>query len=260
MKEKPAQPLFPNLGLFYHPFMNLILLHEDQAVGQGLYRLSGPAFTHVRDVHKASVGQTLKVGLIDGPMGVGEITQFGDDALTLKVQWTHEAPAALPCTLILALPRPKMMRRILETISTMGVKDLYLINTYKVDKSYWSTPFLNEDALQERLLMGLEQSKDTQLPKVHLRKRFKPFVEDELPGLCHGKRALVAHPYEASALSSEDMALTPTVLAIGPEGGFIPYEVDKLQEAGMQSVHIGQRILRVETAIPALLSRLFSLI
>ncbi|MDB2481016.1 16S rRNA (uracil(1498)-N(3))-methyltransferase, partial [Porticoccaceae bacterium] len=40
-------------------------------------------------------------------------------------------------------------------------------------------------------------------------------------------------------------------------GGFIPYEIDKLNQVGFESVHLGQRILRVENAVPALVSRLF---
>jgi RsmE family RNA methyltransferase len=140
----------------------------------------------------------------------------------------------------------------------MGVKEIYLINAYRVDKSYWSTPVLSESSIREHLILGLEQAGDTQLPKVHLRKRFKPFVEDELPSLVNNKRALIAHPYNATMCpepSDEE-----TLIAIGPEGGFIPYEVDLMQQQGVQAIHLGERILRVETAVPVLLSRLFPII
>lgn len=148
-----------------------------------------------------------------------------------------------------------MLKRTLQTVATMGVKELWLINSWRVDKSYWSSPLLTEAGLREQLLLGLEQAGDTQLPRVQLRKRFKPFVEDELPALTTARRALVAHPYDAQPCPPA--ADEPTLLAVGPEGGFIPYEVEKLAEAGLTPIHLGARILRVETAVPVLLARLF---
>jgi RsmE family RNA methyltransferase len=46
-------------------------------------------------------------------------------------------------------------------------------------------------------------------------------------------------------------------LVIGPEGGFIPFEIELLEKNGFQAVTLGPRILRVENAIPALAGRLF---
>lgn len=124
-----------------------------------------------------------------------------------------------------------------------------------MEKSFWQTPWLSDDNLRENLTLGLEQARDTVMPQVHIRKLFKPFVEDELPALLAGKRALVAHPgTEQPCPTHMDQ---PTALCIGPEGGFTPYEVGKLEEAGCDPVHLGPRILRVETAVPVLVSRLF---
>jgi 16S rRNA (uracil1498-N3)-methyltransferase len=103
--------------------------------------------------------------------------------------------------------------------------------------------------------LGLEQARDTRLPQVLLRKQFKPFVEDELPGLIKGTLALVAHP-EAKTPCPRDVKKSVT-LVVGPEGGFIPYEIEKLCALGFTPVHLGQRILRVETAVTVLVSSLF---
>ena len=153
------------------------------------------------------------------------------------------------------MPRPKMLKRIIQTATTMGVKKLYFLNAWKVEKSYWQSPWLNEEKIRENCIIGLEQAKDTVMPEVHIRKRFKPFVEDELPSLSEGSRKLLAHPGTDTPcpinISGE------TTLVIGPDGGFTPYEVEKLCEAGFDAVHLGERILRVETAVPVLLSRLF---
>jgi RsmE family RNA methyltransferase len=238
--------------------MNLILFTESDFCSTQHICLRDRRHKHIIEVHKAQPNSLLRVGQVNGHKGTGKVISIDDQQVTLHVSLSVPPPAALPLTLLLALPRPKMLKRILQTISTMGVKELYLLNSYRVDKSYWSTPLLSEDSIKEQLQLGLEQAGDTQMPCVHIRKRFKPFVEDELPSISLNTRGLVAHPYDA--ISCPEPAMDPTTLAIGPEGGFIPYEVEKLQQAGLTPFHVGERILRVETAIPAVISRIFPVI
>ena len=147
-----------------------------------------------------------------------------------------------------------MLKRTFQTLAAMGVKRIVLMNTYRVEKSYWQTPWLQPEAIREQLILGLEQARDTVLPEVILEKRFKPFVEDRLSAMGVGMRKLVAHPVSEQECPSH--LAEPVMLAIGPEGGFIPYEVERLLEYGFECVHLGSRILRVETAVPVLLSRL----
>lgn len=235
--------------------MNLLLLHNSDFIEDNLVHIHGRRREHMLSVHRISEGSRLKVGLVDGKMGHGTVTRVEPEGIRMEVILESEPPAPLPVTLILALPRPKMLKRVFQTIATMGVKELILLNSYRVEKSYWQTPFLQTEKIQEHLTLGLEQGVDTLMPKVSIEKRFKPFVEDRLPQLCHGKRALVAHPKKA--IPCPEATQEETVLVIGPEGGFIDYEIDKLNEAGCKTMHLGPRILRVETAVPALLSRLF---
>ena len=236
--------------------MNLILIYpEDFLNTDGLVQLTGRRLKHVLDVHRAGLGDTLCVGLAGGRIGVGTVTRIEASLLEMQVRFDREPPPALPVTVILALPRPKVLRRALRLLSCMGVKRIYFLNSFRVEKSYWQSPFLDQASMQEQLVLGLEQAKDTVLPEVTLRFLFKPFVEDELPGLVKGTRPLVAHP---SAVAPVPRGAPDAVtLAIGPEGGFIPYEVEKLVACGFQPVSMGNRILNVEAAVPALLSRLF---
>jgi 16S rRNA (uracil1498-N3)-methyltransferase len=236
--------------------MNLLLLKNSDFVSENLVELSGRRLKHLTEIHHAGVGDTLKAGRVNGKMGKATVLQINTQSAQLEVSLTEQPPAPLPLTLVLALPRPKMLRRIFQTIATMGVKQLYLVNTWRVEKSYWQTPWLENSAIEEQLLLGLEQGCDTQLPEVLIKKRFKPFVEDELSHIIANTQPLVAHP--SGGLPCPMGLNKPTTLAIGPEGGFIDYEVEKLQEVGFQSITLGNRILRVETAIPVLLSKLFS--
>lgn len=235
--------------------MNLALLFDEDFVATDRAVLRGRRLAHLQSVIKVVAGDTVPVGRADGQMGTGEVVRVTDTEAELRVTLDQPPPSPLPLTLILAMPRPKMFRRILQTCAALGVKDLWLINSYKVEKSFWQTPWLSDEQLRENLTLGLEQAKDTVMPRVQVRKLFKPFVEDELPALLADKQALVAHPGTSTACPVH--LNQPTVLCIGPEGGFTAYEVGKLEEAGCQGVHLGPRILRVETAVPVLVSRLF---
>ena len=257
--------------------MNLIILFQNDFIQKNYARINDRRSDHILNIHRANIGDQLSVGILNGMIGTAILRKINGAEIELELElglgleletdvdvtskvnttspYTKQSPAPLPLTLIIALPRPKMIKRILQTCATMGVKDIIFLNSYRVEKSYWQTPLLQEDKIQEQLLLGLEQGKDTLLPKVTLEKRFKPFVEDRLPALCKTSIGLIAHPH--SKLPCPTHVTQHTTLVIGPEGGFIPYEVDKIQAAGCQGITLGQRILRVETAIPVLLGKLF---
>nr|WP_272890484.1 16S rRNA (uracil(1498)-N(3))-methyltransferase [Stutzerimonas stutzeri] len=233
----------------------MLLLERADFVADDRVLLRDRRLTHLQQVHRAEVGESLRVGLVGGDMGNGRLLRLDAGEAELQVSFDQPPPTKLPVTLLLALPRPKMLRRVLQTVATMGVPRLVLLNSYRVEKSFWQTPFLEPAAIREQLILGLEQARDTVLPDVVIEKRFKPFVEDRLPQLATGTLGLVGHP---GAYPDCPRAVTePVTLAIGPEGGWIPYEVDKLAATGLQPVQLGERILRVETAVSALLARLF---
>jgi len=238
--------------------MNLILLHPEDLQGTTRARLSGRRLEHIRPVQNAAIGDTLRVGLLNGCWGQGTIVDLTPREVLFSLNLDQPPPAALPLTLILALPRPKMLKRILQAVTSLGIKQIYLINSYRVDKSYWSSPLLQKNRVREHLILGLEQARDTRLPQVHLRPRFKPFVEDELPAIAHATRAYVAHPQGPANAAPVAADEGKTTLAVGPEGGFIAYEIEKFQAAGFTPLSLGERILRVETAVPVLISRLTS--
>jgi len=235
--------------------MNLALLFDTDFTSPDRALLTGRRRRHLETVLKAAEGDRIAVGRVNGMIGSGEIIRLTDDLAELAVTLDSPPPPALPLRLVMAMPRPKMFRRVLQTATALGVKEIWLLNAYKVEKSFWQTPWLESQALTENMVLGLEQAMDTVMPQVHLRQRFKPFVEDELPGLIDDRKALVAHPGTDAPCPTH--LNRPSLLCIGPEGGFIPYEVEKLEQAGCQAVHLGQRILRVETAVPVLISRLF---
>ena len=235
--------------------MNLLLLEEADFIAPDRVVLRDRRLTHMQEVHRCEVGDSMRVGRIGGLMGAAQVLRLEPGEAELQVSLDQPPPAKLPLTLVLALPRPKMLRRVFQTVATMGVPKVVLVNSYRVEKSFWQTPFLEPEAIREQLILGLEQARDSVLPEIVIEKRFKPFVEDRLPTIVEGTLGLVGHPGNHPPCPR---GLTePVTLAIGPEGGWIPYEIDLLGKAGLQPVQLGERILRVETAVTALLARLF---
>lgn len=236
--------------------MNVVLLEPHDYISDNRARLTDKRAQHIREILGAEKNKTLKIGNLNGQLGSGEILHIDDSSVELHIKLDRAPPAKLPLTIILALPRPKMLRRILRTVAELGVRELILVNTAKVEKSYWQTPALAADTVRGYFIDGLQQSGDTVLPTLKFEKLFKPFVEDRLPALLNNSYGIVAHPISVDAcpiVFDKDCTL-----AIGPEGGFTPYEVDKLLQAGMHAVHLGPRILRVENALTTLVARLFS--
>lgn len=236
--------------------MNLILFTAEELGTHQHLTLKDHRFNHIRNIHRAKCGDFLRVGELNGLMGSGEIVAIDDTGVELAIELTDKPPAKIPLNIVLALPRPKMTRRIFRTVAELGVSELCVINSYKVEKSYWQSPSIHPESVNRYLVDGLQQAKDTVLPRVSFHSLFKPFVEDQLPAMCAGTNAFVAHPgIGQPAPRAGNEAIT---LAIGPEGGFTDYEVDKFIACGFTGIDLGSRILRVETAIPVLVSRLYN--
>lgn len=234
--------------------MNLLLINEDRLTDDTATLTDPRQLKHIQQHLKLNIGDSIKIGVRDGLKGTATVASLCDTALILEnILLAEQPPPKLPLTLIIALPRPKVLRRLIMDAVTLGAERIILLHSYRVEKSYWQSPFLQQ--IDDYIQLGLEQAGDTVWPQVVLKQRFKPFVEDELPALCQDKIALVAHPYAQQVCPAQ--VEQPCVLVIGCEGGFIPYEIDLLQKNGCQPVSLGARILRTETAVAHLIGRLF---
>lgn len=214
----------------------------------------GTQLSHIKTILSAQVGDCLRVGVLHGKLGVGIIRSLTDHECQLSdVVLDKDPPPKLPLTLILALPRPKVLRRLIMDMAAMGVGHIVLINSTRTDKSYWGSPLLAR--LDEFVVEGLQQGVDTVPPVITLAKRFKPFVQDELPLLIKDKLACVFHPYAKHTFGELTKQGLPQVVVIGAEGGFVPYEIELLASVGVSDVTLGRRILRTESAVNAVLGR-----
>jgi RsmE family RNA methyltransferase len=234
--------------------VNLLLLQDDDFVDAGRVVLRGRRAAHVHRVHRAQCGRTLIVGRFGGALGRGRVTRSEPEEVELEVVLDRPPPPRLPLTLLIALPRPKTLRRVLQAAATLGVARLVLVNSWRVEKSFWKSPALTPAALRRELCLGLEQGRDTIAPLVETRRLLRPFCERELDALSDGSRRLVAHS-DAAAACPRAVAGAITLL-LGPEGGFIERELELFARHGFEAVSLGPRPLRVEQALPALVARL----
>jgi RsmE family RNA methyltransferase len=229
--------------------MNLLLLEPSELSPDGEARLSGRRARHVHEVLRCSPGDRIAAGLVGGLTGQAEVLASSTDELVLRTALDRPPPPPSPVALLLALPRPKILRKVLQAVAAMGVKRVVLLGSYRVEKAYWSSPLLAPEALRQELLLGLEQGKDTALPALTLERFFKPFVEDRLEEALPGAR-LVADPHAADMLERHAAPTGRVSIAIGPEGGWTPYELAELERRGFAPFSLGPRPLRVDQAVP----------
>ncbi|MDX9732009.1 MAG: RsmE family RNA methyltransferase, partial [Bdellovibrionales bacterium] len=179
--------------------MNVVLFDSSEA-DQNSLCLSDQRARHIVSVLKLKADDEVRIGAINGRLGVGRVQTVAHDAksgrfdVRLEIKrLDEESPPKSSIELILALPRPKSLRRCLRMIANLGIKSVHLIHSSRVEKSYWSTPFLDHQSMRASLLEGLAIARDTVLPEVKIYKLFKPFVQDVAPSLIH-TYGYVAHP------------------------------------------------------------------
>ncbi len=229
--------------------MNLLLLDRQELDPDNLTRLSDRRAHHLRKVLRVQPGDPLKAGILNGPLGTAEVLAVDDQEVRLRCSFEGEAPAISQDSLVLAIPRPKILLRCLELATALGFGRILLTRTWRVDKSYLASRALDPNLQHQHLIFGLEQSCRTRLPQVQTFELFKPFVEDHLDELVPMTHRLVAHPNAAKALGDVPFGQQPFTLAVGPEGGFIPYEISMLEKSGFTAVSAGPHPLRVEAAL-----------
>jgi RsmE family RNA methyltransferase len=235
--------------------MNLLLFDAREIDTMGHVTLSDARATHLLAVLRVTPGQSVRLGVIDGPLGTGTVTSIGEHRVTMRCDLDAQAPSPPRVDVLLALPRPKVMRRLWAQLAALGVGRIILTNAERVERNYFDTHVLTEACYRPLLVEGLQQARDTRLPAVSIHRQFKVLVEDELEGLAGDGWRLVADPRSTAPLGTvaRDHAGRRVLVAIGPEGGWNDFELALLEAHAFHPVGLGPRTLRVDTACAALL-------
>ncbi|MGE0394923.1 MAG: 16S rRNA (uracil(1498)-N(3))-methyltransferase [Vicinamibacterales bacterium] len=235
--------------------MNLLLLPERPA--EGVLTLGGPQASHLLRVLKVTQGSTVRIGVENGPAGTGTVTAVAAGSVTLTCTFEPAAPPRPRIDLLLAVPRPKILKRLWAQLAALGVGRIILTNAARVERPYFDTHVLDPAAYRPLLVEGLQQARDTHLPRVTVHRQFRKLVEDELDLLSDARVRLLADPGTHPDLPGVVRPATGRVLlAVGPEGGWNDFERALLRDRGFTPVSMGPRTLRTDTACVALLALL----
>ncbi len=236
--------------------MNLIILEERDRVDEHRARLTDARAVHLLNVLRATPGQAVRVGLLDGPFGVGTVESARNGEVMLRCVFETETAPRPRVDVLLALPRPKVMRRLWAQLAALGVGQIILTNAERVERDYFGTHILAESSYRPLLIEGLQQARDTRLPTVSIHRQFKILIEDHLDDLFSAGLRAVADPSGTASLALTVSAHQNerVLMAIGPEGGWNAFELELLAAHGFRLVGLGSRTLRVDTACTALLA------
>jgi 16S rRNA (uracil1498-N3)-methyltransferase len=236
--------------------VNVVLLDERDRSEPHRFVLTGARAHHLLHVLKVAPGHIVRVGLIDGPFGTATVITAADGQVTMECAFEAEAPRRPRVDLLLALPRPKVMRRLWAQLSALGVGHIILTNAARVERHYFDTHVLTEACYRPLLVEGLQQARDTCVPCISIHRQFRVLVEDHLDALASDGVRLVADPSGVTSVRDAlgDEHERRVLLAIGPEGGWNPFELTLLEAHGFQRIGLGPRTLRVDTACVALLA------
>lgn len=238
--------------------MNRILVEAGEVQPDGRVVLGGRRAAHVARVLRPAMGQRLRLGILDGDRGAGVVERVSDTEVVLVWERQDGPPPEARVDLLLALPRPKVLKRLWATLGSLGVGRIILTNASEVQREYFDTHWLEPEHYRPLLIEGLEQSGDTRVPMVQVERRFKPFVEDDLDAQFAGSTRLMAHPVPDATgdgwLAGPPGGAASVLVAVGPEGGWVAFERDLLTARGFRSVSLGWRTLRCDTACVAMIS------
>ena len=182
--------------------MNRILFETDE-IRDGVATFGGERAEHVMNVLHGEVGQVLKTGEINGPIGTSVITAISSlpssvSSPSVTVSCSHTERSIAPwIDLILAPPRPRVMKRMLPQLASLGVGRIFLVGAKKVEKDFWGATLLKSENYRPLLIDGLMQAGTSILPTLETRRNFRKFVREELDTLFPSAKRIVAHPYGA---------------------------------------------------------------
>lgn len=211
--------------------------------------LDGPEAHHLLHVMRAAVGQEVTLFDGSGAEFVAEVATCGRTSVDLRILERLDVDRELPFALAVGVSLPKGDRQkwLVEKLTELGATELVPLVT---ERGVAQPTDHALDRLERSVIEAAKQCGRNRLMRIAEPHPWGDWVASEA-GASKSRR-LVAHPTGRPLAEIELASPQPTMLAIGPEGGLTEGEIVAAEAAGWQTVDLGPRILRVETAAVAL--------
>ncbi len=208
---------------------------------------------HIRSVLKAQPGKIIKTGIVNGKCGSSTVLEVSENGVFLETAHTEDSPEPW-FDLILATPRPLVLKRLWPQLTALGAGRIVLVRADKVEKFYFSSQWVHQESVRPLLVEGAVQSGLTHIPEFEIKMNFRRFMIEEVAALFPDALPVLAHPGLCKPLQLIDDQQRRPLIAVGPEGGWTDAEIKLFIDCGFKLFSLGERILRSDTACIALIS------
>ena len=260
--------------------MNRLVVWREECEEQGRVTLTDRRAEHIRTILKCEPGDTLRAGFANEAIATGTVISVDKERCIVELRENPDEPLppAPMIDVILALPRPRFLERILPQLPPLGVRKLFLCGSDRVEKSFFGSQLLKRENYFSVLVEGVEQSGGIIVPEIRVERSLRRLLQEVAKDY---ECKLVAHPSSTSSLrgipklqsrghpqrgdeSSKGIELdcfgiprndkNGLLVAIGCEGGWTERELVWMEEAGFTRFSLGERVLRTDTACVAVLA------
>lgn len=237
---------------------SLIVLPEERQGSRAV--LLGERAAYVHTFHDLKAGLEVRAAELGGKIGSAKVLTTSSERLELELDLHTPPPPRSPVVLIVAVPRPQTVKKVVQAAAMLGARELILTRAERCVASYLQSKGLAEAALRNETIRGLEQACDSIPPKIQICRSFKKLTDEILPERISETAPpllIVAHCQNDSTTDLASLnSIEPdreVICALGPEAGWNDFEVDRFFELGFKPMQLGPRMLRVEVAMTYLL-------
>lgn len=225
-------------------------------IQNGSATLDGELFRHIVRVLRLSPGDQLTLVDEGGGEHDGVIDHITRDLVTVQITGSNHEPVPedgrLRITVCQALPKGEKIDLILQKGTELGAHDFWLfggrrsVARVREDQRHVKLERWNRIAAEAARQCGRRT-----IPAV----RWYLTAAEAAAAATHDLRLILWEDERTRRLNDTLSGIShpeSAVVSIGPEGGFDPHETDLFVRHGFQSVSLGSRILRTETAAIAI--------